>query len=74
VRELDVGLFGKLFSRLGVSFADEVVHDDEVDVPEVDEVSWGLTTCRALGKRALQKSEMQVNIFSTRCFGEIPNL
>lgn len=34
--KLDISLFGKLFSSPRVALADEVVHNDEVDVPEQD--------------------------------------
>lgn len=33
-RQHDVGFPGKLFSCSGIAFADQVVHDDEVDVPD----------------------------------------
>jgi hypothetical protein len=32
-RKLDIGLFGELFSCPRVSFADEIIHYDEVYVP-----------------------------------------
>jgi hypothetical protein len=32
-RQLDVRFFGKLLSCSGEAFADQIVHDDKVDVP-----------------------------------------
>lgn len=73
----DVCFFGKLFSRSRVAFANQVVIDDGVDIP----VQATLALMRhvqasrvARDANAAKGSEIQVNVFSTCWFGEIPNL
>jgi hypothetical protein len=80
-RDLYIRLFGKLLCSSRVTFADQVVHDDEIDVPtrhlaELLRANMvGATMVGyAMHLTVLALSEIQVNMFSTRGFGEIPNL
>ena len=64
--KLHVGFFGELFSCPRKAFADQIVHDDEVDITVANTVSYQLSPCTTTATRErLQKSDKQVKLFST---------
>jgi hypothetical protein len=80
-RELYVRLLRKFFRSSRVTFANQIVHDDEIDVPTRQlaellraNIVGAMMVGYAKHLMVLALSEIQVNMFSTRGFGEIPNL
>lgn len=68
---LEVGLFCKEFSCAGKPLGDEEVKYDKVDVTE-SQVSTSSYTDN--WQKNDKSNQLQVNIFSSLSFGEIPNL
>jgi hypothetical protein len=79
-RELNIGFLCKLLGCPGVSLADQIIHDNEVDGPGEQSAHMSLLVKRQFGRKDGEANRVsfairsQVNLVSTRCFGEIPNL